>query len=196
MSAHEMHETHEKIHEAGHGHHAPPNKNIAILISILAALLAIVEMQGKGAQTNALAANIEANDLWAFFQAKTIRMTIMRNSADMMSLQFPTNRAPAMDKQIADWQALAAKYDSEPQTNEGRKELLTRAKDAEARRDRHLATFHLCEYGAGALQIGIVLASAAVVTGVLALVWGALGLGVVGLGFSLLAWLAPTLIHI
>jgi len=191
-----MQETQEKIHEAGHGHHVPPNKRIAILISVLAALLAMVEMEGRGSQTMALASNIEASNLWAFFQAKTIRMTVLRSAADTLAVEHPGTQPEAMAKQIADWRALAQRYDSDPESNEGRKELAARAKAAEANRDHALAAFHLCEYGAGALEIGIVLASAAVVTGVFPLVWGALGLGVAGAGFAALAWLAPTLVHL
>ena len=57
---------------AGHGHggdHGSGNKRIALLISVLALVLAFAETLGKSAQTSALASNIEASNLWAFFQA-------------------------------------------------------------------------------------------------------------------------------
>jgi hypothetical protein len=60
-----------------HGHgHVEGNKKIALLISVLALFLALVETMAKGAQTNALSYNIEASNLWSFFQAKTIRQTV------------------------------------------------------------------------------------------------------------------------
>ncbi|MEK7753412.1 MAG: DUF4337 family protein, partial [Acidobacteriota bacterium] len=60
---------------SGHGHVDPSNKKIALLIAVLALVLAFSETLGKGAQTAALSHNIEASNLWTFFQAKTIRST-------------------------------------------------------------------------------------------------------------------------
>ena len=53
----------------------PSHKKVALVIAILALILAFAETVAKGAQTTALSANIEAANLWSFFQAKTIRMT-------------------------------------------------------------------------------------------------------------------------
>lgn len=209
----EAHEAHETIHEAAHhGHHdehhgsqnsspikSSRNRKIAVLISVLAMLLAIVEAGGKSAQNTSLSANIEASNLWAFFQAKTVRMTTMRTAADALETVSPAEPAEAraaVVKRIGDWRAAAQRYDSEPDTGEGRKELAARAKVAEATRDRALSAYHMFEYGAAALQISIVLCSAAVVTGMIALAFGAAGLGLVGVAFALLGWLAPTLIHL
>jgi Domain of unknown function (DUF4337) len=191
----EVHETHEKIHEAGHA-----SKGIAILITVLAALLAISEMGGKSAQNTSVAANIEASNLWAFFQAKTIRMTAVRTAAEALDVlgpgAVPPDRAEAVGKQVAKWQSTAERYDTEPSTQEGRRELAARAKVAEDRRDRALSAYHQFEYGSAAFQLAIVLASASVVTGVLALAYIAGGLGIVGIVLSMLGWFAPTLIHL
>ncbi|BAE52977.1 DUF4337 domain-containing protein [Paramagnetospirillum magneticum] len=200
----EAHETHETIHEvAHHDHHeehahkegkASRNKKIAVLISVLAALLAIIEAGGKSAQNTSLSANIHANDLWAFYQAKHIRSTTLRTAADALELSAPPSDGVA--KKAAEWRATASRYDSEPETGEGRKELAAKAKSEEARRDKALSAYHMFEYGAAALQIAIVLASASVVTGMLALSFVAGGLGALGIAFGLLGWLAPTLIHL
>ncbi|RAU23974.1 hypothetical protein CU669_02595 [Paramagnetospirillum kuznetsovii] len=200
----EAHETHETIHHTahhGHGHgndhdegKTSRNKKIAVLISVLAMLLAIIEAGGKSAQNTSLAANIHANDLWAFYQAKHIRSTMLRTSADALELSAPASEA--VTKKVADWRATAQRYDSEPESGEGRKELAAKAKAEEAHRDYALSAYHLFEYGAAALQIAIVLASASVVTGMLVLSFVAGGLGAVGIAFGLLGWLAPTLIHL
>jgi hypothetical protein len=198
MDAHEMNEHHEHIREAAETHHGSSrSKRIAILISVLAALLALVEIGGKSAQTTAMVANLDASNLWAFFQAKTIRMTTLRTTADALELVGgeASSKDPAWAKRIADWRATVQRYDSEPDTGEGRQELAARAKAAEAHRDHSLAAYHLFEIGTGALEIGIVLASAAVVTGVLALAWLAAAFGATGSAIGLLAWLAPTLVH-
>ena len=68
-------------HDHGHVAHGG-NKGVALLISVLALVLAFSETLGKAAQTNALALNIEASNLWAFFQAKTIRQTVLRTAAE------------------------------------------------------------------------------------------------------------------
>src|SRR4051812_47944176 len=70
----------------GHGHIEGNNKRIALLISVLALCLALVETLAKGAQTNALSYNIEAANLWSFFQAKTIRQTVVRTAGEMAEL--------------------------------------------------------------------------------------------------------------
>lgn len=69
----EIREHQEAIQEAAHGH---GNKRVALLIAILAALLALTEMRGKGTQLESLAANIEAANLWSFFQStRRIRLS-------------------------------------------------------------------------------------------------------------------------
>ena len=71
-----------------HVHVDPSNKKVALFIAVLALVLAFAETLGKGSQTSALASHIEASDLWAFFQAKTIRQTTVRTAAEEMEAQF------------------------------------------------------------------------------------------------------------
>ena len=184
----------------GHGNVDPSNKKVALLISVLAVVLAFAETLGKGAQTNGLAANIEASNLWAFYQAKTIRMTTLRTAAEALEADLPRAQDPktrdTMEKRIADWKKTAARYDSEPETGEGRKELAARAKEAEKKRDHTLAAYHQYEMSSAALQLAIVLATAHIITGVAFLLWGAMGLGAIGVAFIGLGLLAPTAVHL
>lgn len=183
-----------------HGAVDGSNKKVALLIAVLALFLAIGETLAKSAQTNALGSNVEASNLWAFYQAKTIRTTIVGTATEMMRLpqadsaEAPTSEARA--KQFEAWGKSVARWNSEPETGEGRKELSARAGEAEYRRDLALARYHNYEIGSAAFQVGIVLASAMVITGVAALAWagGALGLaGVVMLGIGLFA---PHSVHL
>lgn len=194
-------ETREKIEEAVEGHErARSNLRIGLLIAALAALLALTETGGKSAQTEGVNANLQASNLWAFFQAKTARMTTIRTAAETASLSLLSDLPPetkaAIQKQIDAWNATADRYESEPQTKEGRKELTERALQAEAERDRELAAYHLFELGSAASQLAIVLASAAIITGLTFLVYLAATLGIVGAGFGVIAWLAPTILHL
>jgi hypothetical protein len=179
---------------SGHGGHIDPsNKKIALLIALLALVLAFSETLGKAAQTSALTLNIEASNLWAFFQAKTIRQTVLRTAAEQAAV---SSSSKDSQKQIEAWKKTADRYQSEPETNEGRKELADRAKAAEAKRDRAMAAYHQYELASAAVQIAIVLASAAIITGAMALTWIGIGLGVVGVVFCLIGFFAPTAIHL
>src|SRR5262245_55762225 len=184
----------------GGGHIDAANKKVALLIAVLAAGLALSETLGKSAQTASLSHNIEASNLWAFFQAKTIRLTTLRTAAESLEVDLAREQNPqvkaALEKRISEWRKTAARYDSEPDTQEGRKELGARAKAAEAKRDRTLAAYHQYEMSSAALQLAIVLATANIITGVAFLLWGAMGLGAVGVAFVVLGLLAPTAVHL
>lgn len=183
------------------GHHVDPsNKKIALLISVLALFLAFSETLAKSAQTAALSYNIEASNLWSFFQAKNIRMTTVRTAAEAAEVEAAQTASPekkkALEGRIQKWKETAARYDSEPETNEGRKELAMRAKVAEQKREKSMAAYHHYELSSAALQIAIVLASAEIITGVALLAWLSGGLGVVGLIFALIGFFAPMAIHL
>ena len=179
---------------SGHGHtdHGG-NKGVALLISVLALVLALSETLGKSAQTTALGYNIEASNLWAFFQAKTIRQTTLRAAAEQMEVLSESEKAK---KQIDTWKKTAARYQDEPDTGEGRNQLAERAKVAEKKRDLALAAYHHFEMSSASVQIAIVLASASIITTMPALFWTAGALGVVGVGFCVIGFWFPTAVHL
>ncbi len=196
-----MSDVHEHLEHMEHAEHAAhSNRKIALLIAVLALFLALSETLGKSAQTEGIGANIEASDLWAFFQAKTIRQTVLRTAGESLTIELATvNDAAtkaAMEKQIDGWKRTIDRYESEPSTNEGRKELTARAQESEHKRDLALAKYHNYELASAAYQIGIVLASASVITGMLALAYAAAGLGLVGIMFAGLGLLAPHALHL
>ena len=191
MSAHENLEHAERAEHASHG----GNKKIALLISVLALFLAFSETLGKSAQTHAITLNVSSNDLWAFFQAKTIRMTVLRTAGEQAQLSAdgatdPETKARLV-KKIEDWKKTADRYDDEPSSNEGRKQLAARAKEAEHERDEALARYHNYEFASAAFQIGIVLASATIITGMMVLTWLSCGLGLAGLALTSFGLWAP-----
>jgi len=169
------------------------DKRIALLIAILALFLAVVETGAKSAQTEALARNIESANLWSFFQARTIRTAA--EEAELAKAAAAPELKTAIEAQQKRWRDTAARWESEPETGEGRKELMERARKAEVVRDRSMAAYHLFEYGAAAFQVAIVVASVSIVTGMPMLALGGLVLGALGTLFGLFGWLAPTLIH-
>lgn len=180
------------------------NKKVALLIAVIALFLAFSETLGKSAQTNALNHQIEASNLWNFFQAKNIRRTLTIVATEEMKANLAGNveepRKAAMTKQIDEWVKTAARYRSEPEAagglGEGTVELARRAIEEQKRRDIALAKYHHYEVASAAFQIGIVLASATVITGAIALSFIAAGLGVVGLGFMAIGLFAPNAVHL
>ena len=82
---------HESMEHAEHAEHASgSNKKIALLIAVIALCLALSETLGKGAQTEAISKNVEASNLWAFFQAKSIRRTTVQTIAEQTKLSLAT----------------------------------------------------------------------------------------------------------
>jgi len=191
-----MSEVSEAIEKAHEGEHAEFfNKRIALIIAILALFLSFSETLGKGAQTEATAKNIQAADLWAFYQAKDIRRTVVTALADQTGLLAASQTDPtakaAFDKQIETWRQAAEHYESDPKAGNGRKELEEKAKDAEAERDLSMAKYHHYELASAAFQVGIVLASAGVITGMVVLAWFAGALGLLGVALTFLGIYAP-----
>ena len=169
---------HEATHEATHGNRN--NKLIGLLISVLALFLAVSEMLGKSAQTHALALNIEASNTWNFFQAKAIRQTVLRTNMETLQLQMDISK-PDIAKQMSAWQATIERLESEPSTNEGRKELIKKARDIEAKRDGYLEQYHAYEVASLLMQLGIVLSSVALLSSIMWFAAGSIGLGLAGL---------------
>jgi hypothetical protein len=184
----------EHIEHASHS-----NKGIALLISVLALCLAFSETLGKSAQTAAISYNVQASDDWAFYQAKTIRMGQLQTAADTLTLisARTTDEAQkaAEAKQVEVWRKEAARADDDPGRT-GRKQLSEKARESEEHRETSLARYHNYEFASAAFQIGIVLASATIITGMVWLAWVAGGLGIVGIGFTVIGLLAPHAIHL
>src|SRR5207253_7617137 len=190
-------------HGGGHGDSTDRNKKVALLIAVLALFLAFSETMGKSAQTAALNSQIEASNLWNFFQAKNIRRTSTIIASEQTKLLAaatdPTQKA-AIEKQVDAWNKTAARYRSEPEAaggkGEGTVELSRRAIEEQHHRDEYLAKYHHYEFASAAFQIGIVLASATVITGIVALCFLAGALGVIGLGFMAIGLFAPHAVHL
>lgn len=191
---------HESMEHAEHVEHASgSNKKIALLIAVLALFLAISETLGKGAQTESISKNVQAANLWAFFQAKSIRRTVVLTAAEQGKLTLGSatdDTKAAVQKQIDDWTKTAQRYRSEPETGEGTEQLAERAKHAEHDRDEATAKYHHFELASAAFQIGIVLASATIITGMFALAYVSGVLTLAGLLMTALGLWWPHLLHL
>ena len=192
---------HESMEQAEHVEHVSgENKKIALLIAVIALCLALSETLGKGAQTESISKNVESSNLWAFFQAKSIRRTVVQTASEQAKLELDVASGDAakaaLQKQIDAWQKTAARYRSEPETGEGQDQLSERAKHAEEERDLAEAKYHHFELASAAFQIGIVLASATIITGMVVLAYISGLLALAGIAFTALGVFAPHLVHL
>ena len=195
---------HDNEHGGGHGDATKINKRVALLIAVIALFLAFSETLGKSAQTAALNYQIEASNLWNFFQAKNIRRTSTIIASEQAKLDLigaaDAAQKAAIGKQVDEWTKTAARYRSEPEAaggkGEGTTELSRRALEKEHERDESLAKYHHYEIASAAFQIGIVLASATVITGMVVLAFISAGLGVAGLAFMAIGLFAPHAVHL
>jgi hypothetical protein len=156
----------------------------AVTIAIFAMLLAIAGLGGANAGKEAVNNNVLASNYFTFFQAKNVRQTSFALAADQLELAWandpalPADAKAALKAKAEAYRKTVARYESEPETNEGKKELLARAKDHEAKRDHALKQDPYFDYSQALLQIAIVLISVAIVADVawLAFVGGVLGI--------------------
>jgi hypothetical protein len=161
----------------------------AIAIAIFAMILAICSLGGSNAGKEALNNNVLAANHFNFFQAKNMRQTAVELAADELELGWlndpalPEATKQAMRQRLEQYRKTIARYESEPETREGKKELIARARDHEQKRDHALKQDPYFDYAEALLQIAIVLISVAIVAD---LVWLAFLGGIVGVAGALL----------
>jgi ABC-type multidrug transport system fused ATPase/permease subunit len=175
------------------------DKTVALLIAILALFLALSEAGGKKAEHLSTEKNIEASDLYNFYQAKKARATIVETADQALEALAPTvtddKAREGVEKQIAAWKAVVARFENDPKKPEDSLEKIQdRANEANEARETSNHKLEHFEFASGALQISIVLASAAIITGVAALAWVAGLLGLVGAVLMAFGYFAPTVL--
>jgi hypothetical protein len=143
---------------------------IGVYIGVLAVILAVCSMGGGNAAKEATLRNIEAANTWAFFQAKNLRRQLVRVQADELELMLADSAtsesgrtaAAAKLKQYREQERLLT---SDPKSQEGLDELFQKGKSLEAARDLAMRRDPYFDYGEALLQIAIVLASVAIISG-------------------------------
>jgi hypothetical protein len=184
----EAHEAHE-----AHGDTDPWPRRMAVLVSVLAASLALSEIGAKSSQTVYLTRHIELSDTWNFYQAKNLRQTLRNAQVELLE-SLPNADSPVIQGKIKKANAEAARLRDEPKKpdgtdGDGMKQLMAKAETEKHDRDHAFHLYHKYEYTSGALEIAIVLASVSVVTRIrlLGYVAGAIGLVACGVGLAVAA---------
>src|SRR3978361_29484 len=169
----------EKAHETieKHASHSDPwARGVALLVSFLAAALAITQIGGNAAQNAYLTHHVSLSNDWAFFQAKNLRAVVRTSEADLLA-SLPNATDPAIQARIKDATDYSARMRDDPVGGDGLKHLAAKAQAQEPDRDEAAHRYHNYEYAAGALEIAIVLASVSIVTRMRALTYGAAAIG-------------------
>lgn len=128
-------------------------RRAAIVITALAALLAVNGYYGGSNSSKVLSATIAANNQWAWYQAKNVRSVIYETA----------NRPNDVTRMKADMDEISAK-----------------AKALEADREKAQRRGPFYTYAGIALQLGIVLSTAAILAVFMPLFWASVSIGSVG----------------
>jgi hypothetical protein len=176
-------EQHEHAREAAEG----GRRYSALLIAALAAGLAFTEQGAQHAETRMSESAIAAADLWAQYQAKSIRANEARDLASVVEVTAPPGAA--RESAAAALRADADRFEHD--TKAGKLAIADQAHKDEAERDAAHEKLEAFDNAAAALQLGIVLTTASVITGSTMLTGAGFLLGLAGLVLGLLGMVRP-----
>lgn len=153
-----------------------------MVINVFALLLAVNAWYGGKLSSTVMNNTIAANDVWNFYEAKSIKQT----QYELAALQTPNK---ILAKQ---WQDKAASYESDPKSGEGKKELMAKANKLEAERNEAKKRSPWIGFAGTAFQLSIVILSASILAVSMDLFWGSFivaGIGVVLMTQGLWLWM-------
>ncbi len=142
------------------------------VITVIAALLAVNTYIANGNSSKVLNNTIKANDTWAFYQAKSIKQTLAEMALDDAVERKQADKAEKLRAKIA-------RYESEPATGEGKKELMAKARALEAERDAVRRSGPWMTFSGMGYQLGIVLLSASILAVSVPMFWGSIAVSAV-----------------
>jgi hypothetical protein len=156
-----------------------------LVINVFAALLAFNTWFGSTLSSTVMNNTIKANDIWNFYQAKSIKQTLAEYA------QEDAKRAGDV-KLIQKLQAKIDRYESDPDKGEGKQELFAKAKALEAERDHAKKRSPWIGYASTAYQLSIVLLSASILAVNMLMFWSSFvvaGVGILLMSQGLWLWL-------
>ena len=156
-----------------------------MVISVFALLLAVNSWYGGNLSSKVLNNTIASNNVWAFYQAKSIKQTLAEQSLDDAVYRKDTAK-------IEKLQAKIDRYESDPKTGEGKKELMAKAQQLEAERDEAKKRSPWIGYASTMYQLSIVVLSASILAVSVSMFWGSFAVAVLGILLSsqgVLLWL-------
>ena len=149
-----------------------------MVISVFALILAVNSWYGNKLSSQTLNDTIAANDVWSFYEAKSIKQMLAEQSLEAAVARKDSERVEKL-------QAKIARYESDPATGEGKRELMAEARALEAERDRAKKQSPWIGFAGTLYQLAIVVLSASILTVSMSMFWGSFF--VAGLGLLLTA---------
>lgn len=143
------------------------------VITVIALLLSINTYIGNSNSSKILNNTIAANDTWSFYQAKSIKQTLAEQSLDDAMSRNQTDKAEKLRAKIA-------RYESDPTTGEGKRELMAKAKALEEERSHAKQKSPWFTFAGTAFQLAIVLLSASILAVSMSMFWGSIGVASIG----------------
>ena len=143
------------------------------VITVVAALLAVNTYIANGISSGILTNTLRANDTWNFYQAKSIKQTIAENARDDAAARRDTKKVQELTEKID-------RYESDPVKNEGKRELMARARELEAARDEAKLHSPWLTFSGSALQLSIVLLSASILAVSMGMFYSSIVVGLIG----------------
>lgn len=144
------------------------------VITLLALMLAINTYISNGFGSKVLTNTIAANNMYSFYQAKSIKQTLAEQSLDDAIARKETAKAEKLKAKID-------RYESDPEKGEGKKELLEKARSLEAERDEARRHSPWLTFSGTSFQLAIVLLSASILAVSMPMYWGSLVVGFIGM---------------
>jgi Domain of unknown function (DUF4337) len=151
----------------------------ALIISIFAAIYSFDAFIGNTLNSRILNETIHLNDTYSFYQAKSIKQSLYQMAADdvEMVLEDKTINVTAreqLNQRLAKYNAAIARYESDPVSGEGKRELLASAKKIESDRDRAKKQAPWIGIAGSVMQISIVLLTASILSTGMLMFWAGL----------------------
>jgi hypothetical protein len=164
-------------------------RRAAVVVSVLAALLAVASLAGTRASTEAILDQAKATDTWNEYQANSLKRHV--NLDDAAQIRILGSGTPA--EANANAQAATLEQAVNTKYQPAQDELMPRALELEHERDLAEARHRGFQTSEAAFQLGIVLSSISIVARARWLLLAGGGLGVLGLllGLNALAQLVP-----
>jgi len=149
-----------------------------MVINVFALLLAVNVWYGGKLSSTVMNNTIKASDVYNFYQAKSLKQSLAEQNLYEAQRNGDKARAEEMKAKIE-------KYESDPKSGEGKKELLAKANKLEAERDDAKLRSPWIGYASTAYQMAIVILSASILAVSMMLFWSSFVVAGLGLVLSL-----------
>ena len=126
-----------------------------MVIVVMALFMAITTYYSSSFSGAVLKNTLKATDTYAFFQSKSIKQAIAEGQRDDYVSRGDKAKAEKLDAKIA-------RYETDPEKGEGKKELLAKAQGYEKARDEASKHTPWLTFASMAFQLAIVLLSASI----------------------------------